>query len=95
MIRILLNGTAYPESYLSWQEITDVITRSEKYHGVIQTTTLDIQLIKDAYDYVDGLDNTYDVAAECTFERQSHDNINGWTTEFSGCSYVEPILISL
>jgi len=85
MIRILLNGTAYPEDYLSWQEVTDVITRSEKYHGVMQTTTLEIQLIKDAYDYVDGLDNTFDIAAECTFVRQSHDdNINGWTDDFSG-----------
>ena len=83
MIRILLNDNEFIEEYISWDEIKSVLSRSEM-HGVIITQSLDIRLIQSAYDYIDGLDNSDDIAAECTCVIQSHTSINGWSDEFNG-----------
>jgi hypothetical protein len=84
MIRVLLNGTAYPENYLSWQERNELISRSETFKGVIISQSLELQFIKDACDYILDLDNDYDIAAECTIEIQYHEQIAGWVTGFTG-----------
>jgi hypothetical protein len=84
MIRILLNGEIFIEEYVSWQEISSVISRSQEYHGVIIAENLDIRLIQSAYTFVDNLDNLSDVAAVCTCVIQSHTSIDGWKDEFNG-----------
>jgi len=84
MIRVILNGTAYPENYFSWQERKEVIARSEMFHGVITTTNLDLQFIGDACAMLMALDSEFDVAAVCTIDIQTFDQIEGWKTEWSG-----------
>ena len=84
MIRVLLNGTPYPENYLSWQERKEMISRSELFKGVIITQSLELQFIKDACNYILELENDYDIAAECTIKIQYHDAIEGWKDGFEG-----------
>lgn len=84
MIRVLLNGTVYPENYLSWQERKEVISRSEIFKGVIITQSMELQFIGAACDYIIMLDDESDIAAECTIDIQYHKQIEGWVTGFAG-----------
>lgn len=85
MIRILLNDIIYNENYLNWNEVTDRIARSKEFKGgVIIVQTLEIQLIEAAYEAIKALDDQFDIAAVCTIQRQSFDQIDGWVTDFDG-----------
>lgn len=84
MIRVLLNGTAYPENFMSWEERKDVITRSEEFWGVTQSASFELQFYRDAYDYIKELDDDFDVAAECTINIQSQNSDLSWADDFTG-----------
>lgn len=84
MIRVLLNGTAYPENFLTWQERKDVIARSEIFWGVVQSKSLELQFYRDAYDYIKQLDDDSDIAAECTINIQSQNQKLEWIDDFVG-----------
>ena len=84
MIRAWLNGTEYPENYLSWKERKEVLSRSETFKGVMIEQSLELQFIGDAFDYIVSLDDEYDVAAVCTVEIKYYHNLEGWKVGFDG-----------
>jgi len=83
-MRVLLNDIEFKENFISWQDRKDVISRSATFHGIMMSQSLDLQFIKEAYDFIINLDNLYDVAAECTIKIQNFDSQNGYTDDFTG-----------
>ena len=84
MIRILLNDEIYTENYVNWNEITDTLSRSTEYYGVMISQTLSVELIGDAYKAIKYIEDNDDIAAICSIKRQRFDSIDGWITDFEG-----------
>ena len=89
MIRAILNKDQSNEikvtdRYFSWDSRQNVLSRSQTYHGIIISESLDVSFIGDAYDYLLDLDDTYDVAATCTIDIQVQDNKSNWLDDFTG-----------
>lgn len=84
MIRLLINNEPYPEQWVNWNEETKTIARSETYHGVIITKTINIEVIEDAYQKIKSIDDANDLAGELEVKTQIFDNIKGWQDDFIG-----------